>query len=124
MARPRPGAAEALRGRGIGLGEFLEQLRLLLRRHADAGVGDGQLDPVAAVDHLARPQLDLALLGELAGIAQQVEQDLPQPHGVDGERAEVLRRFDRQAVLVLLGELSRGADRPRRSAVRVARSED
>ena len=49
-----PGAAEALRGRRIGLGELLEQLRLLLSRHADAGVGDGQLDPVASVDNPAR----------------------------------------------------------------------
>ena len=61
-------------------------LRLLLRRHADAGVGDGELDPVAAVADLARPQRHLALLGELAGIAQEVEQDLPQPHRVGGER--------------------------------------
>ena len=49
-----PGAAEALRGRGIGLGELLEQLRLLLRRHADAGIGHGELDPVASVDHPSR----------------------------------------------------------------------
>ena len=42
MASPETGAAEPLRGRGIGLGELLEQLRLLLGRHADAGVGDGQ----------------------------------------------------------------------------------
>ena len=52
----------------------------------------------------------LALLGELAGIAQQVEQNLPQPHGVDSQGAEVLRGLDDQAVLVLLGELARGAD--------------
>ena len=36
-------ASKALRGRGIGLAEFLEQLGLLLRRHADPGVGDGKL---------------------------------------------------------------------------------
>ena len=39
------GAAETLRGRGIGLGELLKQLGLLLRRHADASIGDGKLDP-------------------------------------------------------------------------------
>ena len=38
---------------------------------------------------LRAAQHDLALLGELAGIAQEVEQDLPQPHGIDGEGAEV-----------------------------------
>src|SRR5262249_14631787 len=32
------GAAEAPRGRGIGLAELLEQLCLLLRRHANAGI--------------------------------------------------------------------------------------
>ena len=54
--------------------------------------------------------VDLALLGELAGIAQQVEQNLPQPHGVDGQRAEIVLALDYEAVLVLLGELPRGAD--------------
>src|SRR5262249_1435391 len=34
-------------------------------------------DPIAAIDHLFDTQLNLALLGELAGIAQQIEQDLP-----------------------------------------------
>jgi hypothetical protein len=51
-----------------------------------------------------------ASCGELKGIAQQIEQDLPQPHGIDGEAAEVLLRFYQQAVLVLLGQLTRGAD--------------
>src|SRR4029434_4704119 len=106
----QPGAAEALRGRGFGLAELLEQLGLLLRCHADAGVGDGKLNPVAAVAHPARPQLDLALFGELAGIAQQVEQDLPQPHRVDGDGAKVLLDLDNEAVLVLPGELARRAD--------------
>jgi hypothetical protein len=49
------GAAEALRGRDIGLAELLEQLCLLLRRHADAGVGDGKLDEVAAIASFASP---------------------------------------------------------------------
>src|SRR5262249_19244156 len=83
-------APETLCSRGIGLGELLKQLCLLLRRHADAGVGHGKLDPVASVCHPVRPQRDIALLGELKGIAQEVEQYLPQPHGVDGEGAEVV----------------------------------
>jgi hypothetical protein len=33
-----------------------------------------------------------------------------EPHGVRVERAQVLLRFNDEAVLVLLGELSRGAD--------------
>ena len=83
-----------------------------------------KLDQVAAVAHPARPQLDLALLRELAGIAQEIEQDLPQPHGVHGQCAEVLLGLNDEAVLVLLGKLPRGADRPRRSAVRAARFVD
>jgi len=108
--KPEPGAAEVPRGRVIGLTEFLEQLRLLLRSHADPAVGDRELDPVATVGDLARPQPDFAFLGELAGIAQQVEQYLPQSHGVHGQCAEVLLGVNDEAVLVLLGQLSGGAD--------------
>src|SRR5262245_23273064 len=63
------GAAKSLRGRPIGLGELLEQLRLLIRGHADAAIGNGHLDPVAAIADPARSERDLALLGEFAGIA-------------------------------------------------------
>src|SRR5262249_20901301 len=48
----------------------------LLRRHANAAIGNRKLDPVASLRHLAHPQSDLALLGELAGIAQEIEQYL------------------------------------------------
>src|SRR6516165_9739176 len=72
--------------------------------------GYRKVDPATPVRHLAYPQGDLALLRELAGIAQEIEQDLPQPHGIGGECAEVLLRFDNEAILVLLGELSCGAD--------------
>src|SRR5262245_61143585 len=70
---PEPCAAELLRGGCIGLAKFLKQLRLLLERHADAGVGDGQLDEVAAIAHPAPAQRHLALFGEFASIAQEVE---------------------------------------------------
>src|SRR6516162_9300558 len=94
-------AAEALSGRGVGLAELLEQLSLLLRSHANAGVSDRELDPVATVGDPASPQPDLAFLGELAGIAQQVEQYLPQSHRVHGQCAEVLLGVNDEAVLVL-----------------------
>ena len=71
-----------------------------------------QLDPVASVSHPLSPQLDIALFGELAGIAQQIEQDLAQPHGVDRERAEIVGGpSSRKAVLALLGKLTRGQAR-------------
>src|SRR5215831_785884 len=63
------GSAVAARSQAIGLGEILEQFRLLLRRHADAAIRDGKLDPFAPVRHLAHPQRDLALFRELAGVA-------------------------------------------------------
>src|SRR6516162_4539058 len=107
-AEPRP--AEALSSRGIGLGELLEQLSLLLSRHADAGVGDGELDEAAAIAHLACRKLDLSRFSELARIAEEIEQNLPQPHGVHGQCAEVLSDFDDEAVLVLLGKLSGGVN--------------
>src|SRR5262249_2347370 len=59
--KAEPGAAVAPRGGAVGLGEFLEQLALLLRRHADAGIGHRKLDPVAAVGDFPDPQLHLAL---------------------------------------------------------------
>ena len=62
--KTKAGAAETLRGRGIGLGELLKKLRLLLWGHANPGVGDGQLNPVTAVPAPARPQPDLATFGE------------------------------------------------------------
>jgi hypothetical protein len=67
--KAEPRTAEALRRRGIGLAEFLEQLRLLVCRHTDAGVGNGHLDPVATVADPPRSKLDLTLLGELTCIA-------------------------------------------------------
>src|SRR5262245_32473862 len=40
--------------------------------------------------HLAHPQGDLALFRELTGIAQQIEQNLLQPHGIHGQGVEIL----------------------------------
>jgi len=49
-------------------------------------------------------QGNLALFRELAGIAQEIEQNLLEPHGVCGEPAQVLLRFDDESVLVFLGK--------------------
>src|SRR5215831_9641656 len=67
------GAAVLPCGRGIGLGELLEQLCLLFSGHADAGVGDSELDEVAAIAHLACRKLDFPRFGELARIAEEIE---------------------------------------------------
>src|SRR5207302_7985525 len=43
---------------------------------------------------------DLAVLGELAGVAQQVEQDLPQSHRVGVQLARTLGLIEDKLVLV------------------------
>src|SRR5215813_12864591 len=108
--KSEPGAAEVLSGRSVSLAELLEQLGLLLCGHANAGVGDGELDEAAAIAHLACRKLDFTLFGELASIAEEIEQYLPQPHGVHRQCAEVLLGVNDEAVLVLVGQLSGGAD--------------
>jgi hypothetical protein len=82
----------------------------LLQCHPDAAIRDRELDPVLTVHHLSHPQRDLTLFRELAGIAQEIEQNLLEPHGIRVEFAQILLRFDDEVVLVLPGKLSRGAD--------------
>ena len=43
---------------------------------------------------LSRVSRVFALFRELTGVAPQVEQNLLEPHGVGGERGDVLFRFD------------------------------
>ena len=76
--QPQARAAVLARRAGVGLAEFLEEPRHLVRRHADAGVRDTPADtrPRRQRDAL-RLQRDRPLLGKLAGIAEQVEQALP-----------------------------------------------
>jgi hypothetical protein len=59
--------------------------------HSTAG---GELDPVAPVGHLSHSQRDLALLGELAGIAQEIEQNLPQPQWIGADGADISLAID------------------------------
>src|SRR5262245_51200922 len=64
----------------VGLDEFVKQLRHLLRTYSNTGVGDGEFIPLAPVHSSLDAQLDFAILREFAGIAEQVEKNLPQPH--------------------------------------------
>jgi hypothetical protein len=88
-------------------------LRPLLGCHADPGIGDAKLDPVGAGADPSSTQRHRAFLRELAGVAQQVQQNLTQPHGIDGDGAEVLPGLDHQAVLVLFGKLTRSGKKRR-----------
>ena len=91
---PQPGAAGAARQRAVGLDELLEDaVPVAPAVDADAGVLD--LDPErAAVGRVpAGAQADLAAVGELGGVADQVGQHLAQPHRV-GQHPLRHRRID------------------------------
>src|SRR5215471_6831710 len=70
--------------------------------------------PFATLNHfvadLGIPEESATARFGITRIAQQVQEYLPQPHGVHRQCAEVLLDFNDEAVLVLLGKLSRGAD--------------
>ncbi len=68
----------------VGLPEGLEDAGLVLRRDPDAGVADPEPQPVVLVllPLLVGQDHHLALLGELHGIAQQIDEDLAQAVGV------------------------------------------
>ena len=75
MARPRPGAAEAARGRGVGLGELPNSGLQPVGRNADAGVGDREAQarrPASGAVTRISPRL-----GELQRVGDQVVEDLP-----------------------------------------------
>ena len=77
------GAAEAARHAAVALGEGLEHRRLLLQWDADAGVAHREAQPQAIFLPVGgAAQLDLAALGELERVGQQVDQDLAQPRRI------------------------------------------
>jgi hypothetical protein len=45
---------------------------LLLRRHANSGIANGQFNPLAAIAHFACPQHDLALLVNLQALLSRL----------------------------------------------------
>src|SRR4029079_17984566 len=87
-ARAEPGAAGRAGRRGVRLGERLEQQVDVDLGHADAGVGDGDPEPGAALlPRRARgADVYLAVLGELHGVRAQVREHLGEAGRVTGER--------------------------------------
>ena len=78
---PEPGASEPAGRPVVGLLEFEKNARLRLRRDPDPGVAHGEADflrPDAGLDD----HRDAAGVGELDGVAGEIEQHLPQPCGV------------------------------------------
>ena len=82
--QPQTGAFEAARERAVGLGEGLEDRLAFGARDANAGVRDGELqDEAFGVPGSHRDSGgDFAAVGELDGVADQVDQNLPKPVGV------------------------------------------
>src|SRR5262249_5040986 len=98
LARDRQaesGAAILPCGRGINLRKFLEQMGHLLRRHANASVNHRDLDKLPPLMQGRRDlQLDVTRLSKLAGIAQEMQNNLPQPHRIGFDRSKIRWAFD------------------------------
>jgi DNA-binding transcriptional LysR family regulator len=99
-------AAVFARGGRGRLRKLLEQLTHLLHRHSDAGIGNRENDPVAAVLLLlVSGNREGALFGELVAVAHEVQQRLAQPHlvGVNHPDRSVAINCELVAVLALKG---------------------
>jgi hypothetical protein len=96
-----PGPSELPRRRPVGLCEGLEHEALLLGRDADASVrhDKSQFGRIAGGRHVHD---DLATFGELDGVAHEVDQDLPQAHGVADEPIRHLGTNAQHQLKVLL----------------------
>ncbi len=90
---PQPGAAVLARRRRIGLRERLEQPAHAFGRQPDAGVahGERQLGLPVRGGRRGHREHDLAALGELHRIGEQVEDDLAQPGHVADDRRQARR---------------------------------
>ena len=104
--QPQSGAAVAAGRRRVGLHERPEDLPLLVLRDADAGVGDGEAQRRLhrrSCARLATFDDDFARVGELDGVADQVDEHLPEPPDVADQ---------------VVGHIGRGCGRRARRASR------
>jgi hypothetical protein len=79
ISSPRPVPPHPAFARGVGLKETAEQLLHGLRVHAHPGIGHRDDQRLRVVLRAPNAHRDLALVGELDGVAEQVEQNLPHP---------------------------------------------
>ena len=106
------GAAKAPGDRAVGLRELLEQPRAHLFRHADPGILHFEAHApwptgAAGLARHGRLHRDAALFRELDGVADEIDQDLPQARRVAAEMA-ARRAIDEGAeVEALLARLGR-----------------
>ena len=79
--QPQAGAAILSGGGAVGLGKALEQVFLLFRGNADAGIThfNAQHHPGSKGGQTPHPNPHLALMGELDGVGHEIGQHLPHP---------------------------------------------
>ena len=81
--------------RGICLGKFLKQVFLLLGRDANPVVADLELNPIPILDlDLLHIHGDGTVVRKFAGVAQQVEQDLPDLGDIGPHHVHVVGQMD------------------------------
>ncbi len=91
--QPEPGAAVFARHGAVGLLEGFEDARQRGGGNADAAVdhGEAQQHPAAAVAGAADRQVDHAVIGELDGVADQIDEHLPQPPRIAAQQHRHVR---------------------------------
>ncbi len=84
--QPQAGPAKTPAHRIIGLHKRLEELGLSICRNPNAAVDDVYFQSRRMTIAQSNHDADRAVFGELDGIANQVNQDLPQPSGIGLDR--------------------------------------
>ena len=117
-----PGSAVPASREVVGLGERLEDHVLLVGGDADARIGDRELDLDKIVCHLAKrdAHVNASVLGELDGVAAEIDEDLLEAGRVADEAIRDVRRDHRRQLqplpLGLARERRHGSWRARRGA--------
>src|SRR5438093_905909 len=77
-AETESGASESARSGAIDLGESIKDFSLLFQGDADTCIGNAEMQAnmLGGVPFTSHANHDFALMGELDGIAEEVEQDL------------------------------------------------
>ncbi len=84
--------------------KLLEEHLLLRDRHANPSIRNAEADCCACTNRLAGgSKRNCSLFGKLDGIAQQIEQHLPEPDLIDVESPNVIGAVNLQLVGIMLG---------------------
>ena len=92
--QPEPRTAKAPRGRAVDLAKRVENLRLFLRRDANPRIAHRYMQANRITQFFFQHHIDydLAALGELEGVAHQVDHHLPQSTRIPNETIRHIRR--------------------------------